>query len=422
MNNMETAIENPVSAPQSLFKKRTTKPTTRKRLATPPPANDSDSSGYTSTDGESGQRIKRRKKAAIVTASSSNRTDNHSSTTDLAATTFSADRSTNIQETNDATKQSNWFDEKDSAQLLGTTRSRPPTTTNALSSTNDTGSDGTYKGTSAYQSYISKNPNAPTKQVGPVKAPTNIRTITVTDFAPDVCKDYKQTGFCGFGDSCKFLHAREDYKQGWELDRDWEIGGNKNKKKAKQDMDEEEEEGALLENIPFACIICKKPYTNPIVTKCGHYFCEGCALGRYRKNPNCAACGAGTNGVFNGAKQLKKLLDKKRERAKKRKEKARDDGEEVWDGEREDEDEEEEIWVAGGGLEDEASGIYTHSKTNTAPAYPIPQAFKSRSSSCLGIMTIIVVSRSPSLLFKILFHALNKFRFLLISSKYPFTL
>jgi RING finger protein 113A len=71
----------------------------------------------------------------------------------------------------------------------------------------------------------------------------------------------------------------------------------------------------MLENIPFACIICKESYKNPIITRCGHYFCESCALKRYRKDPSCAACGAGTNGVFNSAKNLKKLLDKKRERA-----------------------------------------------------------------------------------------------------------
>ena len=149
-----------------------------------------------------------------------------------------------------------------------------------------------------------------------------------------MCKDYKQTGFCGFGDSCKFLHAREDYKQGWELDKEWEKVGDKGKRggkaaKSLAEAEDSEEEDAALEGIPFACIICKEPYTNPIITKCGHYFCEACALQRYRKNPSCAACGAGTGGVFNGAKNLKKILDRKRERAKKRREKAKEAGEEV---------------------------------------------------------------------------------------------
>ena len=326
---------------QPLFKKRGAKKANlRKRPATPPSA--SDASDYSSSDGEQGRRIKRRRKTAGVTASSG--TAAKPTTEDLEATKFAADRSALIESTNDATKQSNWFDENGKEEmsaksLLGTTRPRPDVDT-------EIERDGTYKGASNYQSFIQKNPNAPSRQLGPVKAPTNIRTITVTDFAPDVCKDYKQTGFCGFGDSCKFLHAREDYKQGWQLDKDWEnvtkgkkISGrtvasaNRNKAGNEDRVSDDDNDDAVLEGIPFACIICKKPYTNPVVTKCGHYFCEACALKRYRKYPSCAACGAGTAGVFNGAKNLKKLLDKKRERAKKRKEKALEEGEEVSDGE-----------------------------------------------------------------------------------------
>ncbi|KAL2043861.1 hypothetical protein N7G274_003381 [Stereocaulon virgatum] len=324
---MDTAIlPEQTASDVPLFKKRGTK-NIRKRPATPPPAaSDSEESGYTSTEDE-GRRIKRRRKTAIIIASSN--AAPKTTTEDLYATKFAADRTTKITETNDATKQSNWFDEKntDAKNLLGTTR--------ALPSKEDDGpaSDGTYKGVANYQSYIQKNPNAPTRTVGPVKAPTNIRTITVTDFAPDVCKDYKQTGFCGFGDSCKFLHAREDYKQGWEQDKDWEIATKGKKKgqpmKTLAEAEDSQEEDKALEGIPFACIICKKPYTNPIVTRCGHYFCEACALQRYRKNPSCAACGAGTGGVFNGAKNLRKILDKKRERARIRREKMRENGEDV---------------------------------------------------------------------------------------------
>lgn len=332
---MDTAVESPQTS-QPLFKKRGTK-NIRKRAATPPPASDSES-GYTSTDDE-GRRIKRRRKTAIVTASSN--TTTKPTPNDLSTTTYAGDRSAQISETNDATKTSNWFDEPkpDVKNLLGTTRARPPKPGTEAEEAND----GTYKGAAGYKSFIQKNPDAPSRAVGPVKAPTNIRTITVTDFAPDVCKDYKQTGFCGFGDSCKFLHAREDYKQGWELDKDWEIG-SKNKKKSGQaakdlaEAQHSEEEDAALEGIPFACIICKKSYTNPIVTKCGHYFCEACALQRYRKSPSCAACGAGTGGVFNGAKGLRKILDRKRERAKRRREKAIEAGEEVSEEEEDEED------------------------------------------------------------------------------------
>ncbi|KAL9630651.1 MAG: hypothetical protein Q9164_006313, partial [Protoblastenia rupestris] len=217
---MDTAVDTPPTTAPSLFKKRAAKSSNRKRPATPPPADDSDSSGYTSASDNGGQRIKRRKKSTVVTANSTT-SSNPPTSTDLALSTFTADRSLQIAPTNDATKQSNWFDEADPKALLGSTRqrSKPTPSTDA--------SDRTYKGTSSYPTYTpTNNLNAPppSKTVGPIKAPTNIRTITVTDFAPDVCKDYKQTGFCGFGDSCKFLHARENYKQGWELDKDWEIG------------------------------------------------------------------------------------------------------------------------------------------------------------------------------------------------------
>lgn len=134
--------------------------------------------------------MKRRKKKALVTASSW--TNGKTRTDDLAAIKFAADCSAQIEVTNDDTKQSNWVDESSEKNLLGTIRARPS------SSNNEPVNDGTYKCASAYQSFIQKNPDAPSRQVGLVRAPTNIRTITVTDFAPDVCKDYKQTGFCGF--------------------------------------------------------------------------------------------------------------------------------------------------------------------------------------------------------------------------------
>ncbi|XP_053205915.1 E3 ubiquitin-protein ligase RNF113A-like [Panonychus citri] len=55
------------------------------------------------------------------------------------------------------------------------------------------------------------------KSKGPMKAPSNIRPTIRWDYQPDICKDFKETGFCGFGDSCIFLHDRTDYKAGWQL-------------------------------------------------------------------------------------------------------------------------------------------------------------------------------------------------------------
>lgn len=58
--------------------------------------------------------------------------------------------------------------------------------------------------------------------VGPTKAPVFIRQSIRMDYQPDVCKDYKETGYCGFGDACKFVHDRSDYKSGWVLEKEWE--------------------------------------------------------------------------------------------------------------------------------------------------------------------------------------------------------
>ncbi|KAJ5134749.1 Pre-mRNA-splicing factor cwc24 [Penicillium atrosanguineum] len=305
------------AVPQFGFKKRSSKAKAnfRKKPATPPPASDSD---FTSSDDEEGRRIKRRRKNVAVTASSA---------TNAARKETSAEQPSAgpapLTSSNDATKSANWHDEDLSAKnLLGSTRARPRESQEAA------GLDGTYKGAANYTSFIQKNPDAPTKQFGPIKAPTNVRTVTVMDFAPDVCKDYKQTGFCGFGDSCKFLHAREDYKQGWELDRDWEVGTNG--KKLVGRVVSQRKGAGMAERRTTMRTNYWKAFRLPASSSC--------ALNRYRKNPSCAACGAGTGGVFNVAKKLTALLDKKRERARKQREEALANGEEVSDEEEEDSD------------------------------------------------------------------------------------
>lgn len=34
---------------------------------------------------------------------------------------------------------------------------------------------------------------------GPIRAPEHLRATVRWDYQPDICKDYKETGFCGFG-------------------------------------------------------------------------------------------------------------------------------------------------------------------------------------------------------------------------------
>lgn len=130
------------------------------------------------------------------------------------------------------------------------------------------------------------------------------------------------------------MHDRGDYKTGWQLEQEWEeaqrnkstFGSTDPNKYAVSDEDDSDEE------LPFACLLCRKEFKDPVVTKCGHYFCEKCAIDHQRTSPKCYACGASTGGVFTTAKNmLKRLRDKKQRIAEERGETV--DGEETKDNE-----------------------------------------------------------------------------------------
>ncbi|KAJ1941518.1 RNA-splicing factor [Kickxella alabastrina] len=174
--------------------------------------------------------------------------------------------------------------------------------------TNAEEDDGLYKGKKGYTNRVS---GTGSRRAGPFKAPANLRATSVFDYQPNVCKDYKETGYCGYGDSCIFLHDRGTYKSGWQLEKEFEesqMGIQRDNPKLwkVENVSDDEESSAKKgsEKLPFACLICRKPFQKPIITKCQHYFCEGCALKHYRKTPKCFACGAATAGVFKPAKNL----------------------------------------------------------------------------------------------------------------------
>lgn len=185
--------------------------------------------------------------------------------------------------------------------------------------------DGTYKGMNSYIDYRkgfrrehTVASEKGTGSHGPLRGNAYVRVSARFDYQPDVCKDYKETGYCSYGDACKFMHDRGDYKSGWELDRMWE---EEQKRKAEAlakgwnpdaDGEEEEEAGAAREDddLPFACFICREPWeackSPPVVTRCKHYFCEKCALKHNAKTSKCAVCGQGTQGIFNVANDIVK--------------------------------------------------------------------------------------------------------------------
>ncbi|KAG0044042.1 hypothetical protein BGZ83_010725 [Gryganskiella cystojenkinii] len=177
------------------------------------------------------------------------------------------------------------------------------------------GDDGLYKGMAAYKSHIQKGEVTNSKiRVGPMRASGNIRVTNRFDYQPDICKDYKETGFCGYGDSCIYMHDRGDYKAGWQLDQEWEAEQRAKKLALIEGLDEQEAESSDDDDeVPFACLICREEFKHPVVTKCNHYFCEKCALKRYAKTPKCAACQTPTGGLFNSVSKdfLKKVAERK---------------------------------------------------------------------------------------------------------------
>ncbi|XP_021753476.1 zinc finger CCCH domain-containing protein 1-like [Chenopodium quinoa] len=147
---------------------------------------------------------------------------------------------------------------------------------------------------------------------GPLRASAHIRVSARFDYQPDICKDYKETGYCGYGDSCKFMHDRGDYKSGWQMEKEWDEAEKARKRNLamgchdsdEDDVDHDAEDDD--DSLPFACFICREPFVDPVMTKCKHYFCEHCALKHHAKNKKCFVCNQPTLGIFNTAHEIRK--------------------------------------------------------------------------------------------------------------------
>ena len=181
---------------------------------------------------------------------------------------------------------------------------------------------GLYQGQAGYKSYVKLNEaqigaNKYTGTKGPIRAPSFVRNTCRFDYQPDVCKDYKDTGFCGYGDSCKFMHDRGDYKTGWQLEAEYQRQKERDKERemlgklGEPDSDDEREAnrfrvGAGAEELPFACHLCRGPFKDPMMTTCGHYYCASCASAHFReKNTRCPICEKQTYGMLNAAPKLR---------------------------------------------------------------------------------------------------------------------
>lgn len=172
-----------------------------------------------------------------------------------------------------------------------------------------------------------------------IKQASNLKSTVLMDYQPDICKDFKQTGYCGYGDNCKFLHSRDDFKTGWKLNKDWEAFQQHNQRDANLiaaantirpggDLQKVVEETIekTIKDIPFKCVICRNDYKNPVVTSCEHYFCNKCFFRRIKDtgNKKCVICGHDTKGsakVAANLQQILKLQQQQKEEKEEKKEK-----------------------------------------------------------------------------------------------------
>lgn len=111
-----------------------------------------------------------------------------------------------------------------------------------------------------------------------------VRSTTTVDYQPDVCKDFKKTGYCGYGDTCKFLHIRDAARPGLRGPKAWE-------------QTEPAAEPAAAPPTPRdSCPLCSKPPVSPVETRCGHRFCHQCFFAHARTSPACPTCRQNTHG------------------------------------------------------------------------------------------------------------------------------
>jgi RING finger protein 113A len=163
---------------------------------------------------------------------------------------------------------------------------------------------------------------------GPQKAPTFIRSTTRIDHNPERCKDYYEHGYCGYGDTCIFIHDRSDYKSGAQLEEEYQQALKKKQKKiqaGERDCSSDTESNYEVsehaeaqygnpdpvDGLPTTCVICEKAFKDPVVTLCKHYFCEPCALQNYLSDQKCFVCGSETKGNFTTASEIEAKLRRK---------------------------------------------------------------------------------------------------------------
>ena len=160
-----------------------------------------------------------------------------------------------------------------------------------------------YRGQKGYALYAEKSDSSIraskyTGSLGPVQAPSHLRATCRFDYSYGLCKDWKVSGYCGYGDSCIFVHDRSELKTGWELEKEWEKDQEEKRKKALELSEKKnEEETEEKEEKEKGCEKCGKE--KEVSTLCKHFFCYKCSMELLGKSMKCYVCGKDTKGIVN---------------------------------------------------------------------------------------------------------------------------
>lgn len=161
-----------------------------------------------------------------------------------------------------------------------------------------------YRGQKGYALYSEKSDSSIraskyTGSLGPIQAPSHLRATCRFDYSYGLCKDWKISGYCGYGDSCIFVHDRSELKTGWELEKEWEKEQEEKRKRALEQIErkaEEEAEEKPEEKIK-GCEKCGQ--TVEVSTICKHLFCYKCSIELMMKSTKCYVCKKDTKGIVN---------------------------------------------------------------------------------------------------------------------------
>lgn len=142
--------------------------------------------------------------------------------------------------------------------------------------------------------------------------PSNIRKTCRFDYQPEICKDFYETGYCGYGDNCKFIHDRSLTKSSLVQDKEYEESLKRKAEESEAELKKQQEEEAKEEERKkhekekeTICPKCKGAYDSertPMTMKCGDWICCDCAVGCKK----CPVCDKATGGVFKAVNRKKR--------------------------------------------------------------------------------------------------------------------